>query len=278
MSQAVAALRAGGIVAFPTETVYGLGACTLNPDAIERVYRLKGRPADNPLIAHVGDAGQARQLVERWDERADRLAHRFWPGPLALVLARRASVPAIAAGGRDTLAVRAPGHPVALELLRRLGAAISAPSANRSGRVSPTTAQHVAEEFPDADELLILDGGPCTVGVESTVLDLTVEPPRVLRPGAVTAEMLSRTIGAVDAARVKAQAHAPGTSAAHYAPQTPARIVDTAALADAFHDLQGRAAILAWTRTEVPPPHRTLVMPDDAAAYATRLYAALREA
>jgi L-threonylcarbamoyladenylate synthase len=223
--EAAARLAAGEPVAFPTETVYGLGASTTDPEAIARIYALKGRPSDNPLIAHVAAADPAslRSLTTPAaadDPRVAALAAAFWPGPLTLVLPRGAGVPAVATGGRDSVAVRCPRHPVAAALLEAFGGPVSAPSANVSGHVSPTTAAHVAAEFA-ASDLLVLDGGPCPVGLESTVLQLTSDPPRILRPGAVTAAMLEPILGPVAEPRIREQAASPGTSRRHYAPRQP---------------------------------------------------------
>jgi len=286
IERAAAALRAGEVVAFPTETVYGLGADAFNPQAIARIYELKGRPGDNPLIVHVQGAAQAKELlVEEWSARCGALAARFWPGPLTMILKRRAEVPAIAAAGLDTLAVRAPAHSGAQRLLRAFGAPIAAPSANRSGHVSPTTAAHVADDFRDERELLILDGGPCSIGIESTVLDMTTDPPRILRPGTVTREELKGAIGPVIALRVDSQQASPGTAARHYAPRTPASMMDYDSIVTALREAEeqhrgGRLAVL-WL-SDPPPdvalPHASIAMPRAAADYAATLYDALRRA
>jgi L-threonylcarbamoyladenylate synthase len=275
-------LRQGFLVAFPTETVYGLGASTFDANAIERIYRLKGRPSDNPLIAHVGDASLlstvAAPLSGPLAERVDLLTSRFWPGPLTLVLPRHERVPPIAAGGLDSIAVRAPAHPVATTLLEKFGGAISAPSANRSGGVSPTDAAHVLGDFPDAPELLVLDGGPSRVGVESTVLDLTAPMPRLLRPGSVTLEQIRDAIGEVETPHLDAQGASPGTAWRHYAPATPARLVESAALADAIAGARKPVGIVSISPIAVRPPNRHWAMPPEAESYAGRLYAVLREA
>jgi len=274
--EAARRLRAGEPVAFPTETVYGLGAGTFDPAGLERIFTLKGRPDDNPLIAHVRDAAEAARVAEGWDERAARLAERCWPGPLTLVLPRAEGVPPRATAGWPTIAVRAPKHPVARALLEAYGEPISAPSANRSGRVSPTRPEHVVADY-EGVELLVLDGGPCAIGIESTVLDLTADPAVVLRPGAVSLEVLRDLLGDVDVARFSAQAASPGTARRHYAPRTTAVLVERAALAER---LAGAApvAVLRQPGVPVPAPHRAVEMPEDAAGYAARLYDALREA
>lgn len=275
--EACARLRGGGLVAFPTETVYGLGADTFSSRGLEAVYALKGRPADNPLIAHVSGTLVARNITIGWDERCDRLAERFWPGPLTIVLDRAANVPPEAAGGRDSLAVRAPRHPLARRLLEAFGGAISAPSANRSGHVSPTSASHVAADFPEAD-LLILQGGPCTVGIESTVLDMREKTPRLLRPGSVTVSEIEASIGPIDARGVASQSDSPGTTAAHYAPETPAELVEPEQLAAHLDNLEERAAVLCFDVQAVRAPHHGIEMPQGAGDYGAHLYEALRRA
>ncbi|MGH7178317.1 MAG: L-threonylcarbamoyladenylate synthase [Tepidisphaeraceae bacterium] len=225
IARAVGILRGGGVVAFPTETVYGLGADATNPRAIARLFEIKARPATNPLIVHVADESFARRFAREWLPAATKLVARFWPGPLTLVVPRTNAIVAEVTAGLDTVGLRAPDHPLALELLRAFGGPIAAPSANKSSHVSPTTAQHVHDELGGAVEL-ILDGGPCRVGIESTVLDLSVDPPRILRLGAVTREMIESVIGPVDASgtisEVTAPAKSPGQLERHYAPRTPA--------------------------------------------------------
>ena len=224
IADAMIRLRAQRLVAVPTETVYGLAARTLDEAAIQQVYQVKGRPNDNPLIAHVSSIEMARSLVSEWPEQADRLASVLWPGPLTMVLPRADSVPAVSTGGRDSIAIRIPAHSVALEVIHRLGEPISAPSANRSGSLSPTEARHVLSEFVDHD-LLVLDGGPCRGGLESTVVDLRGPHPVVLRPGVVTADRLSAVLGVeVAASEVSGQADSPGTASSHYAPATATRL------------------------------------------------------
>jgi L-threonylcarbamoyladenylate synthase len=279
--EAARRLRAGGIVAFPTETVYGLGADTYNEEAIARVYRTKGRPFDNPLIAHVLDASQARSLTTPggWDDRCDALADRFWPGPLTIIVPKSANVPALATAGYATIAVRAPSHVVARALLREFGSPISAPSANRSGRVSPTCAEHVAQDFADMADLLILDGGPCDVGIESTVLDLSIDRPHILRPGSVTAAMVSDALGEeVAAAEPVSQLASPGTALRHYAPRTPAELVDRSEIVARLAETTPRAAVIAHHPIDVPPPHELVPLSAEDVCYAAQLYAALRRA
>lgn len=184
LAEAAERLRAGELVAFPTETVYGLGANALDANAVAKIYAAKGRPATNPIIVHVASVEQAKTLVKTWPAIADELAAQHWPGPLTLVLEKADHIPDIVTAGGRTVGIRIPNHPVALELLRRAGVPVAAPSANRSEEVSPTQAKHVADSLGAfVDDLLILDGGACGVGIESTVLDVTCDPPRVLRPG-----------------------------------------------------------------------------------------------
>jgi L-threonylcarbamoyladenylate synthase len=278
IEQAARRLREGSVVAFPTETVYGLGADTFHVTALNAVFDLKGRAADNPLIAHVADVTGAQRLVENWDDRCAALATRFWPGPLTLVLPRRDDVPDRSTGGRETIAVRCPRHPIAQELLRAYGSAISAPSANRSGHVSPTTAQHVAEDYADVGHLLVLDGGPCEVGLESTVLDLTARMPRVLRPGSVTATELREIVEDVRTPTIERQESSPGTTPRHYAPRTPADLVEPEQLTQHLLELDTPAVVLCFSARSILPPHQSIEMPQGAGDYARRLYDALREA
>jgi L-threonylcarbamoyladenylate synthase len=236
IDEAARLIREGELVAFPTETVYGLGGDATNERAVAKIFEAKGRPQFNPLISHVLDAGGARRLV-LWNEPADKLAARFWPGPLTLVLPRAKGSPIalLATAGLDTAAIRAPAHPMAQALIRAAGRPIAAPSANRSGAVSPTRAEHVAESLGGRVKL-ILDGGPCEVGLESTVLDLTTAMPTLLRPGGATREAIEAVIGPValsdaipsgDTAR-----KSPGQLDSHYAPSRPVRLNATSVAGD----------------------------------------------
>jgi L-threonylcarbamoyladenylate synthase len=278
IAEAAARLRDGRVVAFPTETVYGLGADTFSATAIGRVYALKGRPLDNPLIAHVLDDEQARTVVAGWDERCTELAETFWPGPLTLVLPRAAEVPDEATAGWPTIAVRSPAHPVARRLLAAFGGSVSAPSANRSGHVSPTRVRHVADDFSGSEDLLILDGGPSAVGIESTVLDLSGSVPSVLRPGAVTVEALREMLGDVGVGDIASQAASPGTTMRHYAPRAAAELVPARELAGRIGALRETAVVLCFDAAAVGAPHEAIVMPRAPDAYAGRLYEALRDA
>jgi len=270
LDEAVRGLRAGGLVVFPTETVYGLGADATIDAAVVSIYALKRRPRLNPLIVHVADADAARDLVEV-DARAAALMGRFWPGPLTLVLPRRRDCPVslLAADGLPTLAVRQPSHPVALALLRAFGGPLVAPSANRSGRVSPTTAAHVVAEF-DGTPLPVLDGGPCAIGVESTVVDLSGPVATLLRPGAVTRETLVACIGRLAAPTPTDRPLAPGQLASHYAPSLPVRL-------DALAARPGEA-LLAFGPVETAGFAEVfwLSRGGDTAEAAARLFAGLR--
>jgi L-threonylcarbamoyladenylate synthase len=230
--EAVAVLKRGGLVAFPTETVYGLGADASNPAAVARIYKVKGRPAGHPVIVHIGDAGQLERWAREVPEHARKLAARFWPGPLTLVLKRALGVGDYLTGGEDTIGLRMPNHPVALELLRQFGGdddgrrliGVAAPSANKFGRISPTTAEHVRDDLGDEVDL-ILDGGPCEIGIESTIVDLSRERPVLLRPGRVGTGDIAATLGATPEPRDRSAPRAPGTLESHYAPRKPLRLV-----------------------------------------------------
>jgi len=270
-------LLRGELVALPSETVYGIAGRTFDPHAIERIYAAKRRPMDNPLIAHVLDAAHARRLVSIWTETAQRLSDAFWPGPLTMILPRHPDVPAIAAGGRRTIAVRAPRHDVFRTVIARAGEPLSAPSANRSGHVSPTRAQHVADDFPD-DDLLILDGGASVYGIESTVIDMTCATPTILRPGVIDHATLVEVLGTVAQHEAHDQLDSPGTSTRHYAPNTPCAVAPIDAIVRALDDAAHPVVVLTTTPLEVRSPHQRCPMPDDARAYAHSLYAALRRA
>lgn len=225
---AVASLRAGSVIGLPTETVYGLAGDASNVDAIARIFAIKGRPATHPVIVHVANVAAARAWTRAWPPAAEALARRFWPGPLTLVLPKAAHVLPQVTGGQDTVAVRVPAHPVAQAVLEAFGGGIAAPSANRYGRVSPTSAAHVRADLGDAVSL-VLDGGPCDVGLESTIVDCSAGMPRVLRPGRITAEDIAAAVGTLGDA-TGAVPRVPGSVASHYAPRTPVTIVAPEAL------------------------------------------------
>ena len=284
--RAVELLLAGHVVAIPTETVYGLGADARNPAALTRIFSIKGRPADHPLIVHL--AGDDH--LERWaidiPEIAWELAEQFWPGPLTLILKRRPDVPDAVTGGQDTIGLRVPGHPMALALLREFAAAggsggIAAPSANRFGRISPTSAQHVRDDLGDTVPL-ILDGGPCQVGIESTIVDLSREAPVILRPGMISAATLSLVLGTSPrAAAAIAEAAAPrvsGSLEAHYAPRTPMSLVSSADLLAEVRRCHGAGQLLAVLSRQRPAADVAHWIPSPLCArdYGHDLYANLR--
>ena len=278
--RAVELLRQGELVALPTETVYGLGADALNPDAAARIFAAKERPADHPLIVHLPDAEQLTTWARDIPKEAIALARAFWPGPLTLILKKEEGVPDVVTGGQDTVGLRVPNHPVALELLRAFGSGIAAPSANRFGRISPTTAEHVRQELGDR-VALILDGGPCQVGLESTILDLSRDVPVILRPGAIGVDDIARVIGRRPRLRgeeAQSDAAAPrvsGALAAHYAPRTPLELVPTEGLSARL--CAGDAVLARVSAPEVLPADVTwIVAPADPAGYGHDLYAALR--
>lgn len=220
LAEAARVLREGGVAAFPTETVYGLGANALDAKAVARIYELKGRPSTSPLIVHVASVEMARTLVRTWPEAAERLAAKWWPGPLTLVLPKRARVPDVVTAGLDTAGIRMPAHPVALALLKEAGVPLAAPSANRFTQLSPTSAEHVKAAFGEA--VPVLDGGPCEVGIESTVVSLAGERPVLLRPGMVSREELEKILGPIeDAAPAEGAHESPGLHERHYQPRTP---------------------------------------------------------
>ncbi len=279
-------LRRGRLVAFPTETVYGLGADAADAQAVARIFAAKGRPSDHPLIVHVPADADLSQWARAVPPLARRLIDRFWPGPLTLILPRRDGVGEAAAGGQDSIGLRSPSHPVAQALLDRYAAqrsgpvGLAAPSANRFGRVSPTRAVHVLAEFDGASTtdvdaaILVVDGGDCPVGIESTIVDcsrLDALGPVLLRPGAVTAAMIAEAAGAWPASADDAAPRASGTLESHYAPSTPLRLVDRGTLASAPDD------VAAWTHSCEPRGRPAwLRAPADATAYARELYAVLR--
>ena len=286
LASAVNRLRAGGVVAFPTETVYGLGADALNHRAVHRVYELKGRPAQNPLIVHVSDQIMARAMCDQWTTDAARLAERFWPGPLTLVLPKSPRVPDVVTAGGPGVAVRCPAHPLALALIEGFAGPIVGPSANLSGMVSPTAAAHVRAAFGDED-VMVLDGGACRAGIESTVLSLFDAEARLLRRGVVSAAEIEAVLQRPVTGPPDAQFHhasdqalpSPGMLARHYAPRTPASLYNAPDLDEALAMRDTPAVVLAISRTaHVEPPHVLIRMPLDARDYAARLYAALHEA
>lgn len=279
LSQAVAALRGGELVAFPTETVYGLGADAASTAAVRRIFAAKGRPADHPLIIHLADAAQLADWAETVPQAARALAGAFWPGPLTLVLKRGARVPDAVTGGQDTVAIRVPSHPVAQRLLHAFGGGIAAPSANRFGRISATTAAHVREEFGEA-VACVLDGGASDIGIESTIVDCSGPSPVLLRPGMITPQQLESVLQQPLAAPGRKSPRVSGSLAGHYAPRTPLMQMEADLVVELARSLhrQGRCvAVLA--RTALQPLIEGMVWvaaPVDAAGYAHDLYANLR--
>jgi L-threonylcarbamoyladenylate synthase len=271
-------LRAGRLVAFPTETVYGLGANALDAEAVARIYAVKRRPATSPLIVHVASIEMAESLVANWPEIADRLARRFWPGPLTLVLDKQLDkqpvIPAIVTANLPTVGLRMPAHPIALALIRAAGVPLAAPSANRFTQLSPTTAEHVRRSL-GSDVDLILDGGPCQVGIESTVLSLAESGPILLRPGGISRTELEAIAGPVASAQeVQAEAHpAPGLHPRHYSPRTVLYLVSKGKL-----PAQGQGIYLQHASPPNRPEIKTIQMPTAAADYAAALYEKLHEA
>lgn len=281
INQAAEQLKQGGLVAFPTETVYGLGADASNPEAVQRIFTAKGRPSDHPLIVHIANPSQLADWAVRIPEAATKLAAKFWPGPLALVLHKQAWVPSAVTGGQDTVALRMPNHPVALRLLQAFGGGVAAPSANRFCRISPTQASHVAEELGDAVDL-ILDGGACQVGLESTIIDLSGANPRLLRPGQINESEIADVLG-MDVLLPQSgvsEIRAPGMMAVHYAPMTTTQLCRNRALAEQLAYLLGqnlRIGVLAYRQQQFPDKVQIIQMPEPPDAYAQVLYASLRK-
>lgn len=278
VARAVEVLKAGGLIGLPTETVYGLGADASNELAVRRIFAVKGRPSSHPLIVHVANSDVARHWASEWPREAERLATALWPGPLTLIVRRSALATDAVTGGQETVGLRVPDHPLALELLRTFGGGVAAPSANRFGRVSPTTAQHVRDEL-GAEVDVVLDGGPCRIGVESTIIDLSGGAPRILRPGGVPKEHLERLLGgSVPVATQASDVRAPGMLASHYAPRAGLWLVTQKTLADeaAARVAKGaKVAVLTPAGVAAPPGVTSFVLADEA-EYARELYATLR--
>jgi L-threonylcarbamoyladenylate synthase len=284
IADAAAVLRRGGLVAFPTETVYGLGANALDAAACARIFAAKGRPPNNPIIVHAADMETARQVVTSWPESASQLANRFWPGPLTLVLPRNTAVPDLVTAGGPTVAVRVPAHPVALALLRAAGVPVAAPSANLSGQLSPTRAEHVLRSLNGRIDVIV-DGGPAPGGLESTVLDLSRSPPRLLRPGLVTPSAIEAIIGPVERLAIAGQPDAllrsPGLLPRHYAPRAPLECAADNA-GERVTELASQGQRVGWLTFAEPSPRllpnvTAIAMPAQPTEYAARLYAVLHE-
>ena len=308
VEQAVQRLQQGGLVAIPTETVYGLAADASNEQAVEKIFSAKGRPANHPLIVHVAAPAIAEasginrsdawfKLIAPWvrdlPEEAMRLVEAFWPGPLTLVLKKDKHVLRAVTGGQDTIALRSPDHPVAQALLQAFGGGLAAPSANRFGKVSPTRAADVTAEFSDQADLLILDGGDCTVGIESTIVDLSSGTPVLLRPGAITPEQIAQKTGVrvlQAGARADADTNTPrvsGSLKAHYAPNTPLRLYAAGAALDCiaqYPDTKFHVALIVWESEQMRDPQvlgashiQQVPIPEQSDLFASRLYRLLRD-
>lgn len=285
LHQAVELLRRGQLVAFPTETVYGLGAAAENESAVRAMFAAKGRPADHPVIVHLPDATQLSEWAAAIPPAATRLAAAFWPGPLTLIVRRSSRASDLVTGGLDTVGLRVPGHPVAQQLLRLFGSGIAAPSANRFGCVSPTTAQHVLDELDGRVEL-ILDGGPCTIGLESTIVDLSRGEPAVLRPGGITAEQLARVLGSFSSTLASEAPRVSGSLESHYAPRARVELLNPDQIAARVAELvsQGKRVAVLLRRAEhhataahsFPQSVMVISLPKNDAELAQTLYATLR--
>jgi len=277
IAQAARIIQSGGLVAFPTETVYGLGGNGLDASCASRIYAAKGRPSDNPLILHIATWQQLTELVLEIPESAYILGRHFWPGPLTMVLKKRPHVPDATTGNKPTVAVRMPDHAVALELIRAAGCPLAAPSANLSGKPSPTTAEHVVE---DLNEIIpcILDGGPTRIGLESTVIDLSGTEPLILRPGGVSLEEIlavlptARLAGAADD-----RSSSPGTKYRHYAPKAKVLIVERKLPQVDRNNYRQQGQKVGWIGESAPPEVQHLLFPNDAQFYARYYFAALRD-
>jgi L-threonylcarbamoyladenylate synthase len=276
--RAAEVIRAGGLVAFPTETVYGLGANALDAAAVACIFAAKGRPATNPVIVHVADADQVRDVAAEWPESAAKLAAKFWPGPLTLVVPRRPEVPDIVTAGGPTVALRCPAHVVARELIWEAGVPVAAPSANRSTELSPTRAEHVLKRLGGRIDL-ILDGGPCSRGIESTVVDVTGGAVRVLRPGPITVPMLEEVVGPVETGGEAARgvARSPGQMPKHYSPRTKLRLVEPDVDFGENFCEDWLEALALGVRVGTLSLFGPGAMPDDPARYAAELYSRLHE-
>lgn len=284
MTQAAAILGSGGLVAFPTETVYGLGADAENPAAVARIYAAKGRPHDHPVIVHLAPDADLSYWAADIPAEAHALAAAFWPGPLTMILKRAANIDAAVSGGQDTVGLRCPSHPVAIALLQAFKdgrGGIAAPSANKFGNVSPTTAQHVRDEFgADGTVALVLDGGQSEVGIESTIVDLSrlaTHGPVLLRPGHISAEAIAAVIDQLPSAPDAAAPRASGTLESHYAPHTPVAMQDSATLRQTLAELAAAGRKVALIHySDMPSTHAALRLPATPDGFAHALYAALR--
>ena len=277
LTNAVNALKAGEVIGLPTETVYGLAADAMNVSAVRKIFALKGRPVDHPLIVHIADSAQLSKWAIDIPEEAYVLAQHFWPGPLTMILRKHADVPDEVTGGQDTVGLRCPAHPLALTVLRQLNGGVAAPSANRFGRISPTTAKHVRDEFGNAVPI-VLDGGECEVGIESTIIDLSSEPPRLLRPDMNSQDEIEAVIGPIGANAKPESPRVSGSLAAHYAPRTPMQMFSRLSLIEEYErktelGLNCEALCL----DALPRGMKGLSLNNEYHSYAHGLYAAMRE-
>jgi L-threonylcarbamoyladenylate synthase len=280
VAQAVEVLQQGGLIALPTETVYGLGADASNELAVRRIFAVKGRPTSHPLIVHLANVIQARAWTSAASAAFEKLAEAFWPGPLTLIVPRTSLASDAVTGGQDTVGLRVPSHPLALEVLHAFQGGIAAPSANRFGKISPTTAEHVRTELATEVDF-ILDGGPCTVGVESTIVDVSGIP-RILRPGGISRESIEQVLGvSVDHPLRASEVRAPGMMASHYAPRAGLWLMEASAVAEEALRRQrdgARVVVLASPDVSVPSGILKLEVPADSAGFARALYSMLRQA
>jgi len=273
IEKAVKLLKSGELVAFPTETVYGLGADASNPDAVRKIFEAKNRPADHPVILHIYDQSQLDHWVESVPEIAYQLIQHFWPGPMTLIFKAKKTVSPLITGNQDTIGLRMPSHPVARELLKQFGGAIAAPSANRFGKISPTKAIHVQEELGDKVKLII-DGGDCSLGIESTIIDVTHAPPVLLRPGPLDIDAIKKISGVLVISQDKDSPRVSGSLVSHYAPKTPVKLFQ-------FYDYKNQynIGVMSFQDKSKNISEKTVwvKMPHDPVLYAHALYATLRE-
>jgi L-threonylcarbamoyladenylate synthase len=277
LSQALQALKRGDVIGLPTETVYGLAADAMNISAVQKIFALKGRPVDHPLIVHIADSTQLSKWAIDIPEEAYVLAQHFWPGPLTMILRKQARVPDEVTGGQNTVGLRCPAHPMALTLLQQLQSGVAAPSANRFGRISPTTAQHVRDEFGDAVPV-VLDGGECEVGIESTIIDLSSNQPRLLRPGMISQDEIEAVIGPIASNANRESPRVSGSLAAHYAPRTPMQMLPRNELISQYlRKTQEGLHCEILCLDSLPEGIKGLSLDNDYHAFAHGLYAAMRE-
>lgn len=286
VDEAVKLLKSGEVVALPTETVYGLAANAFNPDAVAKIFAIKGRPSNNPIIVHVSSIAMAKKCVRQWTTEATKLANNFWPGPLTIVLPKSETIPSIVTAGGDTVGIRFPSHPVIQKVIEKCGFPLAAPSANISSRVSPTTAEHVLKQLGDRIKLII-DGGPCKVGIESTVFDLACDPPRVLRPGIIHEESLFAALGKKKPSMLIEEGkngalRSPGLLKKHYAPLAKLFCLEWQTAEELIEKMSEIGCIPEYTRilafSDAPLNLKSwniTLMPRKATAYARALYAEL---